>query len=184
MTPFLSRPSLLVNLTPFQSLRLAGRLLGHVVHWLERSGNTFSFFPSSHSIYYLRQETPRTQKPVLAWTLTYLTWAETELAHRRTQAALFLSVWELLRGLVTRVTQMFLLAPRQVVAGRLGVGVVVVGGVLSGIWGGVERRCGGEANGAPEPGWELPLWDTKHCLCWERPWGWEHRPELDTERRF
>lgn len=79
------------------------------------------------------------------------------------------SVWELQRGLFTRVTQMFLLAPQQVVVGR-----------LRGLFWGLGVRRG--PNRAPEPGWELPLWDTKHCLCWERPWGWEHRPELDTEQ--
>ncbi len=151
----------LVSVTPFQSLWLAAGRLGHVVHWLGRSGNTLCL--SSHTIYYLDWETPRTQELVLTWTLTH-TQSHTEEYKQH-------SVWELQRGLFTRVTQMFLLAPQQVVVGR-----------LRGPFWGLGGRRG--PNRAPEPGWELPLWDTKHCLCWERPWGWEHRPELDTEQRF
>lgn len=67
-------------------------------------------FPHSH-INYQDWKPPRTLDPVLTWTHTP---AYTGTKSHIQIKTLFLLVWELLRGLFTWVTQMFVLAPQQV----------------------------------------------------------------------
>lgn len=178
----------LVSVTPFQSLCLAAGLLEHVVHWLERSGNTLCL--SSHTIYYLDWESPRTQELVLTWT-----WTDTHTrahthgprhaqAGRHTQSHNHTSTRSHTERNISNTLPLSVrTSARSLHPSHTDVPLGTSAGCGGAALGAFLEPGGGRQgpNRAPEPGWELPLWDTKHCLCWERPWGWEHRPELDTE---
>lgn len=141
----------LVSMTLFQSVWLAGGLQGHLLHWL-RSLAAHLFL--SHHLLCGQGDSQYRGVLYSHWD----TWTHTEEYKQH-------SVWELQWRLFTSCTDV----PLGTSAGCDG----AAQGAKRGLWG-----CRGP-NRAPESGWGLPLWDTKHCLCWERPWGWEHRPEIE-----